>query len=68
MLSKYWAWDDQTMESCQDFIQWMFPLGEASSFNPDAPLLTDEDQRAFRREPLLQKRAPAILAGRRRCC
>ena len=54
MLSEYWSWDDQTLEFCHDFIQWMFPLDEASAFNPDAPLLTEEDCEAFGRDSLLQ--------------
>lgn len=32
--------DDDTIESCHNFIQWVFPLKEASQFNPDAPLVT----------------------------
>jgi hypothetical protein len=37
-----------------DFIQWWFPLPEASHFNPEAPLLTDKDVAAFRSEPVLR--------------
>jgi hypothetical protein len=36
------------MEMCHDYIQWLFPLKEESNFNPDAPLLTDEDIREFK--------------------
>ena len=50
MLSEYWAWDIDTLEQVHDFIQWMFPLDEPSAFNPDAPLVTAEDQYAFRNE------------------
>jgi hypothetical protein len=31
------------MEAEHDYIQWLFPNREPSNFNPDAPLLTDED-------------------------
>jgi hypothetical protein len=47
-LHDIWTWDDDALESVHDFIQWLFPLPEASQFNPDAPLLTAEDIAAFR--------------------
>jgi hypothetical protein len=55
MLDEYWSFDDQTMEFRHDFIQWMFPLDEASSFNPNAPVLTAEDRAAFAQEASLQR-------------
>jgi hypothetical protein len=54
-LEEIWNWPDEELESCHDFIQWMFPLDEPSAFNPDAPLVTKEDQAAFRADPQLQK-------------
>lgn len=36
-------WSDEHWERSHDFIQWLFPLKTPSNFNPDAPLLTDED-------------------------
>lgn len=54
MLEEYWGWGNDTLEQLHDFIQWMFPLNEPSAVNLDAPLVTREDQDAFRREPLLQ--------------
>ncbi len=36
-------WDWAALEDVHDYIQWLFPLEEASRFNPDAPLLTDVD-------------------------
>ena len=54
MLDEYWGWDIDTLEQVHDFIQWMFPLNEPSAVNPDAPLVTAEDQHAFRHEPLLK--------------
>src|SRR4051812_28735953 len=42
------------MEAVHDFIQWMFPLREASRFNPDAPLVTEADIEAFRADPALR--------------
>ena len=55
MLSDYSAFDDRTMEDRHDFIQWMFPLDSPSAFNPDAPLLTDEDRAAFHCDKVLQE-------------
>jgi hypothetical protein len=54
-LADLWAWDDNELEVVHDFIQWLFPLPEASRFNPDAPLLSEDDITAFRAEPLLRE-------------
>ncbi len=53
-LAEIWAFSDGQMEAIHDFIQWLFPLREASRFNPDAPLLTDTDVAAFRADPTLR--------------
>lgn len=39
---------DEQLESCHDYIQWLFPLPEPSKFNPTAPLLSKEDIEVFR--------------------
>lgn len=44
VLSKSNEW----LEACHDYIQWAFPLRIASHFNPDAPLLTDDDVAFFK--------------------
>ena len=54
MIREYWQWSDAEIEQIHDFIQWMFPLDEPSSVNPDAPLLTTEDRAAFCSDSLLQ--------------
>jgi hypothetical protein len=54
MVSELWELSDQEMEEFHDFIQWLFPLREPSRFNPDAPLLTNEDVREFRNDPALR--------------
>lgn len=54
MLQEIWAWDDDDLEHCHDFIQWMFPLDEPSALNADAPMVTKEDRAAFRSESQLQ--------------
>jgi hypothetical protein len=53
-LAEIWAWSDDDLEAVHDFIQWLFPLPEPSQFNPDAPLLREEEMAAFRSEPLLR--------------
>ena len=55
-LESLWAWNDDELEEVHDFIQWMFPLPEPSRFNPDAPLLTNDEMAAFRCDALLQSR------------
>ncbi|APW64000.1 opioid growth factor receptor-related protein [Paludisphaera borealis] len=53
-LADFWSFSDSQMESRHDFIQWMFPLEEPSSFNPNAPILTRADLEAFRDDPALR--------------
>lgn len=47
-LAQVLDYDDDDMESVHDFIQWLFPLREASHFNRHAPLLSDADIESFR--------------------
>jgi len=37
------AYDDSMLERSHDYIQWLFPLPEASRFNHNAPVLSTED-------------------------
>lgn len=53
-LSDYWSWDDRTLESIHDYIQWMFPTWVASRFNPVAPVLDEEAREAFLASPTLR--------------
>jgi Opioid growth factor receptor (OGFr) conserved region len=46
-LAEIWAWDFEELECAHDYIQWLFPLMEASAFNPDAPLVNEEVVAAF---------------------
>jgi hypothetical protein len=46
----------QEQEAVHDYIQWLFPLREASAFNPRAPLLSQQDIETFRGSEVLQKR------------
>ncbi|WP_165075406.1 opioid growth factor receptor-related protein [Paludisphaera rhizosphaerae] len=53
-LADVWAFSDDEMEFHHDFIQWIFPLQQASRFNPYAPILSDRDIAAFQDEPVLR--------------
>jgi hypothetical protein len=55
-LSEIWTWDDASLESVHDYIQWLFPLSEPSAFNPHAPILTDDTIAAFRAHDDLRER------------
>ena len=48
-----WTFSDEELEGIHDFIQWMFPLRQPSQFDPDAPLLTDDDIAQFHSDPKL---------------
>jgi hypothetical protein len=61
-LDQIWAWDYDRLEQVHDFIQWMFPLDEPSSVNPDAPLLTPSDRAAFATDPALRSAVRKSLA------
>jgi hypothetical protein len=41
-ISEIIGWSDYQLESCHDFIQWVFPNRVASRFNPVAPILDKE--------------------------
>lgn len=42
-LTNIWDFTINELEEVHDYIQWIFPLKEESRFQPNAPLLTDED-------------------------
>ncbi len=52
-LSTILQWPDWRLEQTHDFIQWLFPTRQASIYNANAPLLTDQDVAAFRSRPHL---------------
>jgi len=65
-LAEIQGFDNARMESTHDFIQWAFPLRQASHFNPDAPVLGDDDVHAFRDRPELRanlRRSFAVFLG-----
>lgn len=50
------AFPNTELESCHDYIQWLFPLRDPSPYNPEAPVVNAEVIRAFRDTPELQNR------------
>lgn len=54
-LEQVWRFGPAELETRHDFIQWLFPLREASRYNPAAPLLQPADEDAFLRDPSLRR-------------
>ena len=60
------AFDDSALEPHHDYIQWLFPLPEASRFNMEEPVLSWEDIAAIKsdkeaRANLMRARPNACL-------
>jgi len=55
------AFADSELETCHDYIQWLFPLHEPSPYNPEAPVVTAEVVADFRSKPELQQRMHQAL-------
>lgn len=55
MIDDILSWSDEQLEDVHDYIQWLFPLPEKSSYNSSAPLLTEDDVNAFKESPQLRK-------------
>lgn len=53
-LSGVLAFSDSELESCHDYIQWLFPLRKPSPYNPEAPIVTDVIATEFRQNQELQ--------------
>ena len=47
-IEQIWSWDYSQLEYIHDYIQWLFPLTEASNFNYKAPILIESDIDQFR--------------------
>ncbi|MDB5727811.1 MAG: hypothetical protein JWQ00_1016 [Noviherbaspirillum sp.] len=50
-LASVLRWSDDALEFHHDFIQWLFPLEQASRFNPDAPVLAPRDFAELGKDP-----------------
>lgn len=51
-LQEVLNWSNEAWESAHDSIQTMFPLKDPSNFNPDAPIITDEDVAKWNEESM----------------
>jgi len=49
-------WYDVSLELDHKYIQWLFPSNEASSFNLDSPVLTQEEALIFQSDPELREK------------
>lgn len=47
--------DDDWLENCHNYIQWLFPNREPSGVTPNAPTLTPEIEALFHSDPQLQR-------------
>ena len=55
MIQDLWAWGFEDLECVHDYIQWLFPLPEKSTFNVDAPLVDEEVIQAFQTDRRLRQ-------------
>lgn len=55
-IDDIWQLDAFWLEHTHDYIQWLFPIPEASRFNTFAPLLTDGVRKAFTADAALRER------------
>ena len=56
------AFDDHVLEAVHDYIQWLFPLPEASRAVPGAPVLAPGEAEAIRADPAAQAGLGRALA------
>ena len=61
MLAEILKQDDQWLEVCHNYIQWLFPTKEFSRVTPDAPVLDKATIEAFKTDELLRKHLRAAL-------
>jgi hypothetical protein len=55
-IDDLWNMTHDELETCHDYIQWLFPNWTASRFSPAAPLLDEEVCQAFLNDAELQAR------------
>ena len=61
MLAEMLRQDDDWLEVCHNYIQWLFPTKEYSRVTPDAPTLAKESIDAFHSDELLRNHLRAAL-------
>lgn len=60
-LADILAWDDIALEGVHNYIQWVFPLKEASDYNRQAPILDDETIEAFKTDPQIRRNVENVV-------
>jgi hypothetical protein len=55
------GYNHEQLEADHAYIQWLLPTKEPSMFNPDAPLITDDEIVLFANDPELQEKASQAL-------
>lgn len=60
-LEEILRWDDMRLEMVHDYIQWLFPLPEASGANPRAPVLDAKAVATIRGDVAMQRRLRAAF-------
>ncbi|CAE7822892.1 OGFR, partial [Symbiodinium microadriaticum] len=53
--------NDDWMEACHNYVQWIFPTDEASMFNRAAPMMTPHVQKVCREDREIQANFDLIL-------
>ena len=61
LLATVLAFDNATLEAVHDYIQWLFPLREASRAVPGSPVLGQAEATAIRADPVAQQGLRAAL-------
>ena len=54
-IEQIWSMTDDELMETHDVIQWLFPLAEASKFQPTSPVLSDKQIAAFHDDPRLRE-------------
>lgn len=55
-INSIWKYDYTQLETQHDYIQWLFPLADASDYNPNAPVLTLADLVTITSHPAIRER------------
>jgi len=54
-IQEMWTWEGRQIEGIHTFIQWLFPLNEASANSFNAPILSKEDIEEFKSDDVMRQ-------------
>jgi hypothetical protein len=60
-LDQILAFSDDDLEDHHDIIQWCFPNHQPSNFNPDAPVVSESEQRELAADPAIRAAMRKVL-------